>query len=339
MINTVSVDVVNPVGFYDDYRLTDEDIDYLFDMAMAGQEQEAIDTFISENIIPPGTKYSDLARRYLELSTTGVIEDSDRNSILRVLSLLAVGLAGLLYYNYSKYTKKVYSEPIFEKLNLKDKDVQKAILNVALNDYKQSVDGAMAQTSSFVLGGIRAIQRDMIVENLSVKRSKLTGEALNAEIKRFKSSLKTKYPYYYKGMEDGNILVSRKFTDGTESVRHYKLDYYADMATRTTMMNVDRTANMIMAHVNGDRVMEFVWTDHRPVKKDREICQEVLANKINGKSLLALDEEAAEALGIMTVEEAMNTPDYVFGPFCRHSVAPLGREELSEVNKLIEQNI
>jgi hypothetical protein len=137
-------------------------------------------------------------------------------------------------------------------------------------------------------------------------------------------------------MKNGNILISRKFGPEGESVRHYKVDYYTDMATRATLLNVDRNSNEIMARVNGERVVEYYLSDPRSVIKEREICIEILNNLVEGISILALDEEAASILGCMTVEEAQNTPDFAMGIYCRHGLRRLSEDYLAMINDKIK---
>jgi hypothetical protein len=229
--------------------------------------------------------------------------------------------------------REIYSPVIFKGAGLTDPKVKDAILKEVLTDYEQRIEGAMSQTQTFVLNGIRTLQREMITENLLIKKGNLKGEMLDAEVAQFKKSLQDKYPELYRGMKEGNILVSRKFGPDGETVRHYKVDYYTDMATRTTLLNVDRDTNTIMAMVNGERIVEYFLSDPRTVRKDREICQDILRHKTEGMSLLALDDEAAEILGIMTVDEAMSTPDYAMGPYCRHSIRRLPEGFLRMINE------
>jgi hypothetical protein len=335
MIPVIDVKSTNPVGFYDGYELTDEEIAWLAIMAEEGNAQEAVDVFIDEYILPPGTKYSDLARHYIELSSLGVIEEKQKSKMIRTLALLSMGLAGLLYKNYSKFIKGVYADSVFKNAGLEEPDVEKSIVNDVLSEYEQSISGTMLQTQAYVLNSIRTMQREIIVENMMIEKSGIAGEMLDKEMVKFQRELKAKYPDIYKAMQDGNILVTKSMIDGEESIRHYKLDYYFDLSTRTILLNIDRTTNLIMAQVDGDNVVEYAEIDPRIVTKDREICQEVLANKINGKSLLALDAETAQALGIMTVDELLANPQGATSNGCRHGFLQCSRSFLEGINKLL----
>lgn len=338
MINTIKIDTRNPVNYFGEYELTKEEIEFLNNMAEEGNAQEAVDIFIENYIVPPGTKYSDLMRNYLELSASGVIDSQNETDLLRNISVITLALSALLLSNFSLFTRSVYAKVVFKEADLTKPDVKRSLINEIIATYDQSLSGALSQTQSFVLNSIRSVQRDMIAKNLFFEKFKPTPEVVKQEIIKFKDALRKKYPSMFKAIEDGNIIVSRKFIDGVEKVRHYKLDYYADMATRTILYDVDRTTNMLMAVAAGERVMEYILADPRKVKKDREICQEILLNKILGKSLLALDEDAAAMLGIMTVDEAMNTPDHAMSVFCRHSVRRLDKIFLKEIDNLLKES-
>jgi hypothetical protein len=138
--------------------------------------------------------------------------------------------------------------------------------------------------------------------------------------------LREKYPSVYKAALEGNIVATTRFIGDREIKRHYKLNDYADMATRTTLLNVDRVGNEIIARVNEEPVVEYYLYDSRKVKKERQICQDILDRKINGLSLLALSDEVAQKLKIMTVDEARSTSDYAMGPYCRHTIRRVSRE-------------
>ena len=336
MIPYANIDIENPNGFYDKYQLTDEEIDWLRLMAEDGMLQEAIDIFMSEYQLPPGTKYQDVVSRYIGESESGILSNKDGNNLTRNITLLTLGLSAVLTNNFSLFMKGAYAPVIFEVAGLKNADVRNSILKEVILDYEQRIEGAMSQTQVDVLNGIRTLQREMISENLLIKKSGIKGNMLDAEVDRFRSTLKSKYPELYGAMKNGNILISRKFGPEGESVRHYKVDYYTDMATRATLLNVDRNSNEIMARVNGERVVEYYLSDPRSVIKERELCQEVLHNLIEGVSVLALDEEASNILGCMTVEEAQNTPDYCMGIYCRHSIRRLPEDYLATINDKIK---
>ncbi len=321
---------------FDKYLLEDEDIALLVDMIENGNEPDALDIFTNAHVILPSQEYQDMMTRYLGYSDGGPISRSDQSRLIRNIAVLTVGFSALLIKNFKTYINDIYSPSVFKVAGLKDSDIKKAILNQVISEYEQFIGGSMSQTENFIVGSIRTLQREMITENVMIKKLNLSGENLNLEITRFKESLRSKYPEIYKGIEDGQILVVRKVGLEGETVRHYKLDYYTDMTTRTTLLNIDRTSNETMARVNSERVVEYYLSDPRSVKKDREICQDILNTKILGKSLLALDDIAASALNILTIDEAKESPDYAMGPYCRHTFRRLLPEFLKLIDSMIE---
>lgn len=335
MIPYANIKKTNPNGFYTGYELSEEDIEWLRDMAEQGREQEAIDILVSEYMLPAGIKYQNLMSEYLFYSESGILKEEDKNHLIRNIALLTLGLSVLFRENFSKFIKSIYARKVFKDAGLTTPDVKKAILEATLSDFDARVAGAMQQTQIFLTNGIRTLQREIISENLYIDKSKLTGEILDTEVERFKRGLRNRYPTLYNAMQKGNVLVSRQFGPDGERVRHYTIDYYADLAIRTSLLNVDRNANETMAIVNDEKVVGYILADPRKVKKEREICQHILNTKVFGRSVLALDETTAESLGVMTVEEAKSTPDYALGPFCRHTLVRMGSDFLKKISEAV----
>jgi hypothetical protein len=335
MIPYVEPELTSVTNFYLEDYMTDEDLEQLVSLIEEGFDQEAFDLFINEYMIPPSIKFQDLMSDYLGMVETGPMREKDKDALSRNITLMNLGLSAVLLNNFSKYLNSSYSKNIFEGSGITDAMTKKAILVEVETVYEQLLSGSLSRTQSFILSSLRTMQRELIAENLLLKNSKLTGEAIENEIIRFKNSLRIKYPEIYKAINKGNVLVTSRFIDGAESIRHYKLDYYIDLVTRTAILDVDRNSNMISALASGERVVNFYLSDPRQVKKDREICQEILATLTLGESILALDAEAASILGIMTVDEAKSTPDYSFGPYCRHSVKRCSAEYIKQINDLL----
>lgn len=340
MIPDTTIDAVSSAYFYDEYEINDEDISEMVELFNRDEDQDALDVFMQRFIMNPSESYSDVMRYYLGAIDSGAMSKSNQNSLITSVGLLTAGLAMLLSKNFKIYARDIYSNFVNEKIGLKNRETQSAIISEVISDYEQLISGTLAQTQAFIVNAIRTVQREIIAENLYISKQRLTGSALSFEVERFKISLKQKYPNVYKAIENGNLIVTRSFKDGKEVIRHYKLDYYADLATRTTLLNVDRISNEVHAKTNGDRVIGYELGDPRNVKKDREICQEILSKKILGRSILALDENAATVLGIMTVDQARSTPDYAMGPYCRHILVKLDEGYLNQVDALLEaQNV
>jgi hypothetical protein len=316
MIPTIDIEVEKIAYFYDEFYIGESDITQLVTMTEEGQGSQALDVFVSEFIQTPAQKYQDTVVHYLTQAEQGIFDDNTSSKVLRNIALLSASLTVLLTSNFEKYLRRVESPAVLGGI---DTPIKSSIIEEVLAKYEQSIQGAMTQTQSFVLNGIRSIQRDMIAYNAA-----MTGVPnFESLIGAFKSEMKIKYPDIYNAIKNGNVLATRKFGLEEESVRHYKLGYYADMTTRTVMSEAGRNAVEYLARVSGENVVEFVWLDSRNVKKDREICQTILNTLVGGKSLLALDTETARKYGIMTIEEARSTPDHAFGPNCRHGLQRL----------------
>jgi len=332
MIPYISIKTANAANYFDSFELAEDDIER-FEILMEDEyDQEAQDIFMEEFITPAALKYQELMSSYLNQADAGPMRDKDQDKLTRNITLLSLGLSNLLSYNFNKYLERIHSKFIFDKADIKDKETKKSIADETISEFDQLISGTMARTQGFIISGIRTLQREMIAENLLLKNSGISGDLLEAEILRFKESLRIKYPEIYNAANKGNLMTTSKFVDGVEVTRHYKLDYYIDLSIRTTLLNIDRNANAISALVNGENVVEYYLADPRDVKKDRELCQKVLATKTNGLSLLALDDDTAKKLGIMTVDEAKSTPDYCMGPLCRHSIRRCDKKFLRGIN-------
>lgn len=336
MISEADVKIQSPNDFYNDFQLNEEELEWLQGMAEEGLGQQALDIFIEAYIVSPGTKYQDVVTKYMIDSSSGVIPSVEANHLVRNIVLLSIGLMSLLTVNFNKFLRKSYSPQMFADSGLRNAEVKASILKEVLSMYDSLIRGATTQTQTFVVSSIRTLQREMITKNFSLKRRGITGARLNFEIREFKKGLRSKYPSIYKAMEKGNILALRNFGVENEKIRHYKLDYYVDLTTRTTILNADRNTIEIMATANEERVVGFRLGDPRIVKEERVICQEILNTKILGESVLALDKEAGKKLGIMTVEQARETPDFSFGPYCRHVLERKSKNYLKEVDKMLE---
>jgi len=332
MISYVTVNTKNPADFYSEFAISEENFNALVDMSESGFENEALDLLIEEYLVPASNKYEDTIREYLYGASAGPMRIKDHDALTRNISLLTLGLMSFLTSRFDDFTKNAYVGRIMEKADITDSQLKKSISSEVMAEYERLISGTLYQTQNSVLSNIRTLQREMIAENLLIRNSGITGEVLNNEIARFKESLQIKYPEIYKQMNQGNLIIVTKFDGDIQRTRHYKIDYYIDLSTRTTLLNADRTANTVAALLNEENVMEYALIDDRKVKVDREICQHILGTKVNGLSILALDETTAKKFGIMTLDEAKNTPDYALGPLCRHGVRRCSKEYLKELN-------
>lgn len=331
MIPYITVNTRNPVDFYSEFAINKENFDALVEMVESGFENEAIDILIDEYLTPASLKYDDVIRSYLSEILAGPMRLKDHDALIRNISLLTLGLISFYADTFNKFVKDAYVGSVLGKADIVDSMLKKTIVNEVISEYDRLISGTFSQTQNFILSSIRTMQREMISENLLLKNAGMSGEILQNEILRFKEALQIKYPQIYRAASQGNLIQISRFDGEIQKVRHYKMDYYIDLTTRTTLLNADRNANIISALVNGEAVMEYALIDDRSVKKDREICQHILNTKVNGLSILALDQVAADKYGVMTVDDAKSTPDYAMGPYCRHGLIRCSKEYLKEL--------
>jgi hypothetical protein len=331
VIPYITIDTRNPANFYSEFEISDDNFEALVDMVESGFENEAIDILADEYFIPASSRYDNTIRTYLVEMASGPMRLKDHDALLRNISLLTLGLISYFNDNFAKFVKETYVKSILEKADITDSALKKSISNEVISEYERLISGTFSQTQNFILNSIRTMQREMISENLLIKNSGITGEALESEILRFKESLRIKYPQIYRAASQGNLIQISRFDGEIQKTRHYKIDYYIDLTTRTTLLNADRNANIVSALINNENVMEYALIDDRKVQKDREICQHILNKKVNGLSILALDQATADRYGIMTVDEAKSTPDFALGPYCRHGLIRCSKEYLKEL--------
>lgn len=337
MIPYIDIDLSSPVTFYDEFDLIQEEVDMLLDLIEKDKVQEAIDYFINEHILPPGIKYQEVLSKYLLYSSSGPIKSEDRDKLTRNITLLTLGLTSLLYANYNTFTKKVYSDYVFKTAGLIDSKSRKAVRDQILNEFDQTIHGTFTQTQYFITNSIKNLQTEIFTINAYLNKAGIEGNALNLAIDEFKTGLKKRYPEIFKAIREGNVLITHKYGLEGYRVKHFKVDNYIDGIIRNNLLNLDRTSNIVAATIANEKVLEFYKADSRPVKDPREICQSILANKVSGVSILALDDETAEKLGVMTVQEAESTPDFSFGYNCTHGLRRLNRAYLSQINKILEE--
>ncbi len=329
-IVTAGVRIKDPESLFGKYQVSNEDLKRYRRMIEAGDGEQAISDFVSEYMTGYVELYNATMINYMQKAQEGQLDDRDLGALLAAVPALSLALAELQNDNFRAFVEESMGPAVFAENGIRSKAVQNAILEETLSRFEQQTFGAMAETQNNVLAQIRQMQRAMIIENQRLKDQGIIGAAIRREIKAFREGLLKKFPEYYNALESGNILKSRKFGPAGERVITYNLADYSAMATRTTLLNVDRTAVEVAQTLSGADLVEFYNRDTRPVKEPREICQDILSKKIGGKSYLAMKPEAAALLGVMTVEDARAKG--AFGPNCRHSIrqSSVGAESLSK---------
>lgn len=310
------------------YSVSGGDISLYNELFSEGRDQEAVDHFVEKYMNSPARLYGNLMINYLSSAMSGLIKDEDRNSLYGNVTSISLAVGDLLSGNYKSFTEQAYGKAIFRNNQITSPQVKKAILEASVAQFEDLTRGALTETNIRVLRGIRTMQTEMILENqyLYSLRGSAT-KVIDAEVDKFYASLEAKYPEIFRMVDEGRIL--------TRNGLQLNPDSYVDMATRTTLLNVDRTAVEIAAKLDEAPAVEYYLRDKRQLKTgpEREICKNILAKKIHGRSILALDEEIGALLEVRTISQARESG--AMGPYCRHSIKQLPQEYREQLAKVI----
>lgn len=318
---------------FEDLKLSDEDIEFYLRLAEENDVSFALEEFVQDYCISPASKYQDIMADVLSQSLTGEVQEKNFKGSLVKIGLITAAVVYLFRENFSKFLKNVYSKVCDKQSGFKEgRDV---LIEEVIGRYEQQVTTAMNTSQLFVMGGLRTIQREVVFQNILLKKGKYSEEAISNMKNHFRRSLESKYPEIFRGINKKNLLRITKLDGTAETVRAYKITDYIDLVTQTAILNYDRHSNIIVAELNNEKAVEYVIANPRQVKKERAICQKILHLSVLGKSILALDGITAKKLGIMTVDEAMTTPDYAMGNFCRHTIKRLDADYLQSLDELL----
>lgn len=296
--------------------------------------ERMIELFNELYMVPPSLLYTEIIQSHLTHAQTGQMPRRDQQSMSTAIFGATSLVTGVLISNFTRVTTESVAPSVFRQNNITAPGLKKQILDETMREFNQLTRGAMSRTNNEMLGFIRRVQREMVVENQRIALLTKDGainSVIDAEKRRFKNDLRRRFPEYYKAMEDGLILKSRPF--GTPPrVRRFKLDHYVELSTQTTIMNVERKSVEVDTRVNGILVMEYKLIDTRRLKgKSRDICQTILGRRVLGKALVALNTGIARALGILELEEAKSQG--ALGVLCRHGLKKPSKTYLKSVQK------
>ena len=204
--------------------------------------------------------------------------------------------------------------------------IKKNIINL----FNKNIEGALLGTPREIVTTIRSLQKDILkIRNVITDAEKL-GELTAREMAKFKSSLfkklKNNNPKYYNMLENNQYI---KYSDG----KMVTLDAYNEMATRTTILNIERDGVEAQEIKNERRISGYMLRDERTVIKARETCKRILNKKYMGHALLAHDSGAAEIFGCWTIDEARAAG--AMGPNCRHSLYALPEEIYNTIDRVL----
>lgn len=314
------------------YKVKDQDLALYYKMIEEGREEEAIDSFIEKYMIKPSYDYNTVIEEFMSIAEQGELEPEQKKIMEKQISLWSYGMSLLLISNFTVLVKKIFAPVIYRERGIKTKKVKDVIIDSTLNQFKSFTSKALTNAQVDILKNVREIQKEMALFNQG-KGQILKGAVLKQETNTFLGSLQKKYPGYFK-MRNGKLLLSSSLSP-EKAVRYYGLEDFVNTTAQTTLLNIDRLATQISV-INKEenralrkgrvpvKVVEYYKRSNRVIKtKERVICKEILSNKKYGKSLLALDQETAKILGIMTLDQAVSTPDYAMGRWCRHSIRPV----------------
>ena len=313
------------------YDISQDELDELQLLFENQNDIDSLELFIKEYMINPGLIYNDEIVKYLRECGGEALPQSEVNNKIRAVSTLSLVILSLLVGNFKKFSV-LYSDFLFKNLKIKNNELKRSILKQVIDNFEQTISGSILNTQLFITNAIRTLQKEIISNNFLLKKNKITESLVQKEKNLFLKRMMKRYPKISNAINKGNVISIVK----DNLTRHYKVDYYIDFCVRNTLYNAQRETTELIAKSENDLVVEYYWHDKRPAKKDREICQEILDTKVFGKSLLALDGETANKLGIMTVEQAKSTYDYAMGPNCRHFIRRLDESFLGKIRSFIK---
>lgn len=318
----------NLIKLFRKYEITDKDLKYYIRQIEAGNVSQVIDEFTEKYIVEPIDLYSAEMVGNLDTATRGVLDSDQKTTMLKNVVYGSAITATLLNKNFQTFMRKAYRSVTEIIPSIK---VQNTILDETIKQFYELTNNSFNNARSKILNDIRSMQTEMIVQNQRIRNLDLVGKTLDSEMKAFSKQLKFRHPDVFTQINNGDIFTIVKG-------RKYKLSYYNEMATQTTLMNVDRKSVEVEAKLTkrppGLNVVEYYIRDVRKLKTEpREICQHILSKKSFNRSLLAVDEATASKLGIQTIDQARTSG--AMGVLCRHSIKSVNKQFINSIKKAV----
>lgn len=315
-----SIPIQDPDKLFRKHNVTQEQLARYRRLIREGKDDEAIEIFLEENLLTVADLYVATMVSFLVVGIEGAIQRQERNKMLSNVLTVTDSATSTMESNVELMVTAALGPVVFKRSGMVGAETKKLILETTMDAFNDRIRGAMAQTEANVLELIRTMQREMIKQNQFTSRLPDFEGLVRTENIKFRRALRRKFPGYFKAMENGDILKSRIF-GVPPTVKRFKLEQYLQMATRTTLLNVERDTEETMAKITSHPFVEYFQRDTRTIKTSRrEICKQILNKKILGKSLLAMDQSTAKKLGVLTVTEARQTLDKAMGVFCTHGI-------------------
>lgn len=311
-------------------KITKKDQDRFYQLIDEGDEDRAIDYYITEYVRKETEKYQKTIGAALKKVEGAELTKKEMTDISLKITTASNEYKKEVLESFKDFTLKIYSKIIFKQNDITSAKVKATILDNTFQLFADKTEGALSMTNSKVLSTIRKYQKDMMVTNMKIDEMKSVKGVLDSEVIKFRSDMTKKLqdmnPDLYKMLENDQLIVYR---DGSL----HNFEEYADMSVRTTVLNVDRTAVEIKNLLEGNRVVEFYLRDPRNVKNEREICKEVMSQTFDGLHLVALDPEAAKLLEIPLLEDIKAKG--AFMPNCRHSIKTMSATMINRIEKFL----
>lgn len=301
---------------------------YIEYLVSDGRLNDAIDLFLKNYLLPAGEAYAAYLAQSFPRVLKPMTEQQIGNLEMRITSTTAA-FEEAVTKQFAKFMGE-FIDPMLDNIGITSPVVAAGIKKNTVDLFNRQIYRALSQTDHTIRTGIRDIQKRLIQDKRLITDYASTSGVLAKDVAKFKVDLfkkmQTDHSEIFKTMQDGKFIT---YSDG----KKVGFDTYAEMATRTTALNVERNAVEINERIQGTRVSEFYKADNRTVKEPRPVCRHIMSNTFYGVSIVAHDGAAAEVLGCMTLDNARS--EGAFGPNCRHSIRPLSEETYIKIFNIL----
>ncbi len=305
-----------------DAHISQKDLKKYIGYMESGLVQKAIDAFIVRYIYLVNERYVKFIQDQLSKAET-IIAERELTKIEMTITSSTLSYQKNLESVFGEFVGKCYTSKAFKVLGITAAQVREAIKRDTIKQFSKATKGALSQTPRSIKSQIRTIQKAMITESNRLDKKINLTKLLDSKTKRFSDMAKD----FIKIKKEGQFVTYR---NGAK----VPVDAYSEMATRTTILNVERNAVEIDQNIKGRRVVEYYLRDNRPLKTEpREICKHILSRQFYGISIVALDSSTANILGAVSLESAR--ADGAMGPNCRHSIRPVSKEYENRIEKIL----
>lgn len=293
-------------------------------------EAKVIAYFLERYILPLANLYADNLIKAMKKAETRILATEELTSLSLSVTSYTLGYKDEYVALCTKFLKTVHLPLVKNVIGIGGAGVLKTIERRTIKEFKKNITGALQRTPLDVRRAVKELQGNLSMANRTLKKAKESGMLQDKFVKlqaELKDKIRKNSPDYYKMTEKGEFI---RYRDG----KLVRIDTYSQMATRTTLLNVERDAVEIKDAVKQRRVAEIYLRDARSVSTDeRKSCKHAMSRRFYGKSLVAYDRSAAKLFGIPTIEELRSRG--TFGPNCRHSLKSLENAYYNRIDQLL----